>query len=61
MLHTTVSSSFDCRSRGRKFESQLDLINFVEINNEILSMVILLLLLILERQLSVTDESMYTK
>ena len=45
-LHSAVSRAPDCRSRGRKFESQLDHIIFVEIDHEIISIAILSLLLI---------------
>ena len=52
-LHIAVISESDCRSRVHKFESNLCLIIFVEINHKIISMVIPLLL-IQEGQLSVT-------
>ena len=54
--------AFDCRSSGWKFDFQLGHITFMEINHEIISTVILpILLLIQEGQLSVTDERMCTK
>ena len=47
----------DCRCRGRKFKSQLGYVTFVVIDHEIISMAIIPLPLIQERQLSVTGES----
>ena len=44
-LHSAVNSTSDCRSRACKFEFQLRHITFMEIDNEFLSMVILLLLI----------------
>ena len=38
---SAVNSASDCRSRGDKFESQLDNITFMEIDREIISTVIL--------------------
>ena len=46
----------DCRSRGRKFKSQLGRKTFVEIDHEIFSVVILSLPLIQEIQLSITSK-----
>ena len=57
----TVCSMSDCRSRVRKFESQLGHIIFVKIDHEIISTVILPLLLIQERQLLVNRLSMCIK
>ena len=49
-----VGRESDCRSRGRKFESQLGHITFVEIDHGIISMVILPILLIQEGHLSIS-------
>ena len=57
-LHREVFSVIDCGSTGSKFESQLGHITFAEIDHEIIFTVILLLPLILEERLSVTDERM---
>ena len=48
----------DSRFKGRKFESQLSHITFMETDHEIISVVILPLQLIQEGQLSVTSKSM---
>ena len=53
----TFKTLSDCRSRGHKSESQLSHTAPVEIDQAIISMVILPLLLIQERQFSVTGES----
>ena len=53
-----MGSMSDCRARSSEIQPQLCHVTFMEINREIISTVILLLLLILEGQLSVTDESM---
>ena len=55
---SAVDSASDCRSRGRKFDTQL--YNFRETDNEILSTVFPSLSLIQEEQLSVTGKSMRT-
>ena len=54
----TVGSTSDCRSRGRKFESQIGYIAFMELDHEIISMIILLM--IQEAQLLDTGERMCT-
>ena len=51
-----MGSVSDYRSRSRKFESQLDHINFVGVDHDIISVVILPFLLIQEGQLSVTGK-----
>lgn len=40
-LHSTISNASDCRSRCQEFEFQPGRINFMEINHEIFSMLIL--------------------
>ena len=49
-LQGAVGNQPDCTSSGRKFESQLSHITFAEFDHEVISMVILPLLLIQERQ-----------
>ena len=58
VLHSTVGSKSDCKSRSHKFESQVNHITIMEIGNEVISKIILPLQLIQERQLSVTGRSM---
>ena len=60
-LQSAIDSTFDCRSKATKFESKLGYINFVEIDYERVSVVILPLLPIQEGQLSVTSKRMCTK
>ena len=60
-LHSMVGSMSDCRSRDRKFESQLGHITSMETDHEIISMFIRPLPLIQEGQLSDTGEGMYTR
>ena len=55
----SVLNVSDWRSRGREFEARFH--TFMEIDHEIISTVILLLLLIQEGLLSVTRESMCMK
>ena len=52
-LHGAVGSASDCRPH-------LDHTTFVETDHDLISTAVILLLLIQERQLSVTDESVYT-
>ena len=59
-LHCAAGSASDCRSSGRKFESQLGYITFMEVDYGIISMVILPLLLSQKGQLSVTCKSLCT-
>ena len=51
---------YDCRSRDHKFEPQLGLVTFLEIDHQIISKAILHLPLIKKGQLSVNDESTCT-
>ena len=53
-LHSAVGSTSYCRARGCKFEPQLSLITFMEIDHEIICSAILPLLLIQEGHLSVS-------
>ena len=53
-LDSEVGSVFDCRSRGRKFESTLDHITVMKIDHEIISVVIIPIPLIQGEQLSGT-------
>ena len=55
-----VGSTFDCRSRGCEFSSQLGHITSIEIDHEIISVAIFPILLIQEGKFSVTDESVCT-
>ena len=38
-VHSSIESAYDCCSKGRKFESQLSHITFVNIDHELLSTV----------------------
>ena len=60
--HCAVGSTSDCRSSGHKLESHLGHIHvtFLEIDHEIISMVIHLLKLIEEGQLSVNGKRICT-
>ena len=60
-LHSASGRSSDCRTRGRKFDSQLGHITSVANDHEIISMVILPLSPIQEGQLSVTGICVCTK
>ena len=55
---SAVDSTSDCRCRDREFEPKLSHITFVEVDHEIISVVIIPLQLIQERQLSVNDKNM---
>ena len=58
---SAVGSSSDCRIKGPKVESQLGHIDFVEIDCEIFSLVILPFPLIQEESLPVTGKTVYSK
>ena len=60
-LFVFIDIESDCRSRGRKFESQLGHITFVAIDHKMISAAILPDLLSQKWQLSVTGESTCTK
>ena len=57
IIYTFLSAS-DCRLKGQKFESQLGLITFMEIDHEIISTIVFLPL-IQEGQLLVTGASVH--
>ena len=54
--HTAICGEYDCRSRGREFNPR-PACTLVEIDHEIFSTFILLLLLIQDRLVSVTSKS----
>ena len=56
-FHSAVDSASGCRSRGRKFESQLIHITFMEYDNEIISKILILSLPLFQK---VTSESKCT-